>query len=346
MFSIFFIVLFTIVYSQKVDYILTPKSKGKRPNLMKNKIRGNAKFLRSNIEFTFANNLTKDEIAQLSTEFYIERDEIASVNWHLDRIDQRRLPLSKTAYVGNSSKLIDVYIVDTGVDITHPEFSENSIFNINFNGDGINNDCNGHGTHVASLSVGKRHGSGKGANLIAVKVLGCSGSGSYSNIIKAIEWITNRASTSGKISIVNMSLGGPVSTALDAAITNSANTGIYYVVAAGNSNANACNFSPSRIPSVITVAASNINDNKASFSNYGRCVDTYAPGVELLAAWPNNLYATLSGTSMASPVASGILANYLSRLGRSGYTTFFNSMTNNVILRNPSGTINKLVYFA
>jgi serine protease len=214
----------------------------------------------------------------------------------------------------------------------------------NFVNDALNTDCNGHGTHVASLAVGKSYGSGKKANLIAVKVLGCDGSGSYSNIIQAIEWITNRAATSEKLSIVNMSLGGPASKALDTAITNSFNIGVYYVVAAGNSNANACNFSPARVSTAVTVAASSITDNKASFSNYGKCVDVYAPGVNLVGAWLNNGYATLSGTSMASPVAAGVLASYLARQGRNGYNTFYSSMTNNVIIKNLRGTVNKLVY--
>lgn len=328
------------------NYILTSKNNGKIPNLAKNKIKGGAKFPKSNIEFIFTTDLNSNEILQLSKDFYVEKDNVASINWHLDRIDQRTLPLSNTNYLGNSSNLIDMYIVDTGVDISHSEFSENNaIWGGNFVNDGINNDCNGHGTHVASLALGKQYGSGKRGNLIAIKVLGCNGSGSYSDIIKAIEWITNRASTSGKISIVNMSLGGPASSALDSAITSSFNSGVYYVVAAGNSNANSCNYSPARVPAVITVAASDINDNKASFSNFGQCIDVYSPGVNLLAAWLNGAYATLSGTSMASPVAAGILSYYLSKYGTSGYNIFYNSMTNNVILKNPRRTVNKLVYY-
>lgn len=328
------------------NYILTSKTKGKRPNLAKNKIKRTAKFLKSNIEFTFTTDLNTTEILQLSKDFYVEKDNVASINWHLDRIDQRTLPLSRTTYLGNSSNLIDMYIVDTGVDISHPEFSENNaIWGGNFHSDGINNDCNGHGTHVASVALGKQYGSGKRANLIAVKVLGCNGSGSYSNIIKAIEWITNRASTSGKISIVNLSLGGPASSALDSAITSSFNSGVYYVVAAGNSNANSCNYSPARVKVAVTVAASNIKDTKASFSNFGKCVDVYAPGVNILAAYPNNAYATLSGTSFSSPVTAGVLSYYLSKYGRSGYNIFYNSMTNNVILKNPRRTVNKLVYY-
>jgi serine protease len=336
----------TYVESQKIDYILTPKGRGKKHGLMKHKVKGTARLTKADIEFTFVQNLTQNEISSISSDFYVEKNEKATINWHLDRIDQRKLPLSNTKYMGNSSNLIDMYIVDTGISTNHTEFSENNaVWGGNFINDGINTDCNGHGTHVASLAVGKQYGSGKRANLIAVKVLGCDGSGSYSDIIKAIEWITNRAATSKKISIVNMSLGGPASIALDTAITNSFNSGVYYVVAAGNSNANACNYSPSRIPSIITVAASDNKDIKASFSNYGKCIDVYAPGVNLFAAWLNDGYATLSGTSMASPVASGVLAGYMSRHGRAGYNIFYNSMTSNVILQNPRGTTNKMAYF-
>jgi serine protease len=344
--------LINLTISQNNKYILTPKLKGKGPKLkgklsklMRNKIRGSARLKTS--EFTFVQNLTTNEIAQLSNDFNIEKDAIASINWHLDRIDQRRLPLNNKIYKGNSSNLIDMYIVDTGVDISHPEFSENNaIWGGNFVNDGINNDCNGHGTHVASLALGKQYGSGKRANLIAVKVLGCNGSGSYSGIIAAIEWITNRASTSGKISIVNLSLIGPASLALDSAITSSFNSGVYYVVAAGNSNDIACNYSPARVPVAVTVAASDINDNKAFFSNFGTCIDVYSPGVNLLAAYPNGAYATLSGTSMASPVAAGVLANYLSKHGRAGYNNFYNTTSKSLIINNPRGTSNRLIFYS
>jgi serine protease len=339
-----------IVSAQSNRFILTSKSRGKRLNLSSSKIKGNAKFNNGNgngnIEFFFVQNLTIQDITDVSKDFLVEKDEKVSINWHLDRIDQRNLPLSNTVYNGNSSNLIDMYIVDTGVFTSHIEFIENNpIWGGNFVNDNIDTDCNGHGTHVASLAVGKDYGSGKKANLIAVKVLGCDGSGFYSGIIQAIEWITNRSSTSGKLSIVNMSLGGPSSKALDTAITNSFNTGVYYVVAAGNSNANACNYSPARVPSVVTVAASSITDTKASFSNHGTCIDVYAPGVNVVGAWLNNAYATLSGTSMSSPVAAGVLASYLSQYGRSGYNTFYSSMTSNVIIKNPKRTVNKLVYY-
>lgn len=345
--SLLVLVFCEVVSAQSNRFILTSKSRGKKLNLSTFKVKGKSKMNNDDTEFFFVQNLTNQEVTNLSKDFYVEKDEKVSIKWHLDRIDQRVLPLSNTPYTGNSSNLIDMYIVDTGVFTSHVEFSENNpIWGGNFVDDGIDQDCHGHGTHVASLAVGKDYGVGKRANLIAVKVLDCDGFGTYSGIIRAIEWITNRAATSGKLSIVNMSLGGPVSRALDIAIMNSFRRGVYYVVAAGNENQNACNSSPSRIPSVVTVAASSDTDEKASFSNYGRCVDVYAPGVNLFGAWLDNQYAVLSGTSMASPVAAGVLANYLSRHGRNGYNRFFRSMTNNVIKGNPRGTPNKMVYFA
>jgi serine protease len=338
------IIELNVSFAQK-KFILTSKGKSKNTQSINNKIKKKVNI--GSTEFVFASNLTQTEINELSTQYVVEEDFVASINWHLDRIDQRFLPLSQTPYkeANFNNSEIDIYVVDTGVDLNHPEFSNNNkLFGGNFVGDNIDTDCNGHGTHVASLALGKDYGVAKSANLFAVKVLGCSGSGSYSGIISAVEWITNNAKTRNKKAIVNMSLGGPASTALDTAITNSIGTGVYYVVAAGNSNANACNYSPARVPQAITVAASSSNDNKASFSNYGSCVDVYAPGVSLLAAWPNNNYAVLSGTSMSSPVTTGVLAVYLSRDSVSGYNTFLTSMTNNVIIKNPKRTLNKLVY--
>lgn len=328
------------------EYILTNKLNGKSSinKIQKHKFKGSAKI--GDVEYVFASGLSSNEINYLSNEFYVEHNDNATINWHLDRVDQKYLPLSNTEYkmsVTNNSN-IDIYIIDTGIDILHEEFSNNNIiWGANFV-DNINSDCNGHGTHVASLAAGKIYGAAKNANLIAVKVLGCSGSGSYDGIISAIEWIINRSKTSGKISVINMSLGGSTSVALDTAMKSAYAQGVYMVVAAGNSNANACNYSPARVAEAVTVAASSSNDYKASFSNFGKCVDVYAPGVSVIAAWPNNQYAVLSGTSMASPVACGVLSTYLSKYGRSGYNMFFSNMTANVIKQNPRTTPNKMVY--
>lgn len=341
---ILYFILFSISLAQS-NFILTSKGGNKNINKLNKKI--NKRINMSNTEFVFASNLNEVEINEISKDYFVEKDDIAYINWHLDRIDQRLLPLSLTPYkeISTNNSEIDIYIVDSGVDLTHQEFTNNNkFFGGNFVGDNVDTDCNGHGTHVASLALGKDYGVAKNANLFSVKVLSCSGYGSYSGIISAIEWINNNVKARNKKSIVNMSLGGPASVALDTAINNSINLGIYYVVAAGNSNSNACNYSPARVTNAITVAASQSNDYKASFSNHGSCVDVYAPGVSLVAAWPDNKYATLSGTSMASPVTAGVLAVYLTRNKIDGYNIFLKSMTKNVILNNNKGTINKLVY--
>lgn len=326
-------------------YILTSKNSLKKGLKNDNRLRKRVDI--SSQEFLFVSNLTRSEINSLSNDYHIEKDETATVTWHLDRIDQRYLPLSQTTYkesLTNNSE-VDIYIVDTGVDLSHSEFKNNNqVFVGNFVGDNINTDCNGHGTHVASLALGENYGVAKKANLFAVKVLGCAGSGSYSGIISSIEWITNNAKSRNKTSIVNMSLSGPSSIALDTAITNSIDSGIYYVVAAGNSKDNACNYSPARISKVITVAATQSNDYRAYYSNYGPCVDTYAPGSGIIGAWPNNTISMLSGTSMASPVAAGTLAVYIQKNKTTGYDNFLKAMTKNVVLKNPSRTVNKLVF--
>ena len=348
-FALMFITILNVNCSPQ--YILTPKMSKMSKMYNKNSIykvqtrKVNGKANIGNNEYIFASNLSVNEIKELSQYYYVEPNKNMTINWHLDRIDQKRLPLSKTPYqiLGNN-KNIDIYIVDTGIDITHKEFVNNNIIWGNNFVDTINTDCSGHGTHVASLAAGKKYGVAKGANLIAVKVLGCNGVGSYSGIISAIEWIINRSKTTGRISIINMSLSGPSSIGLDTVIKSAFDNGIYVVVAAGNSNKNACDYSPARLPEAITVAATQSNDSKASFSNYGQCVDVYAPGVNIVASWPGNKFAGLSGTSMASPVACGVLAIYLSKYGRNGYDMFFSNMTLNIIKNNPALTPNKLVF--
>jgi serine protease len=330
-----------IHHHQHIHYILLPKSFHSQTNIV------NSQFI-SGVSYPFIflkNNTRQQDLLQLSHTFYIELNQPVKPTWHLDRINQRSLPLSNTPlnYIVNNT--IDMYIIDSGVDISHPEFQfNNPIWGPNYI-DNVNTDCHGHGTHVASLAVGKNYGVAKHSNLISLKVLGCNGIGYTSDIIQAISWINNRAKTrQNKLSIVNMSLGGGRSRSLELAIRNSFSQGIYYVIAAGNDNDNACNYSPARASVAITVAASTSTDNKASFSNYGPCIDVYAPGSRLVAAWPNNRYATLSGTSMASPVAAGTLAIYLSKFGKRGYFHFLNNTTKNTIRNNPNFTPNRLVY--
>jgi cerevisin len=214
---------------------------------------------------------------------------------------------------------IDTYIVDTGIDITHPEFEGRATWGSNF-ADSKDTDCNNHGTHVSGLVGSLSYGVCTDANLIAVKVLDCNGSGSTSSVIKGIEWAFNshlqksKNDTGGKTvkSIINMSLGGGYSRALNKALeTTVRNNNFYVVVAAGNENEDACNASPASSKSILTVMASDMDDNRAWFSNWGKCANIYAPGVNVLSTIPNNQFASYSGTSMASPVTAGVLNHYL-----------------------------------
>jgi aqualysin 1 len=189
---------------------------------------------------------------------------------------------------------------------------------------GPNSDCNGHGTHVAGTVAGRDNtvdvvGVAPGAPLIGVKVLGCGGSGSTSGVIKGVDWVTANAQ---KPAVANLSLGGSASQALDDAVKRSANSGVFYAVAAGNSGASACNYSPARAGAgsnngVMTIAATDSSDREASWSNYGSCVDVWAPGVSILSTRLNGGTTTMSGTSMASPHGAGGGALYLSKTNAS-----------------------------
>jgi subtilisin family serine protease len=251
---------------------------------------------------------------------YVEPDQVMeavaqSLPWGIDRIDA---DVSSTL-AGNGSGAVtnvNVYIIDTGIDRSHPDL--NVVEHVNFAG-GPNKDCNGHGTHVSGTVAAKDDAQGvvgvvPGAPLHGVKVLGCGGSGTTSGVIAGVDWVTQHAI---KPAVANMSLGGGASTALDDAVRNSAGSGVVYALAAGNSGANACNASPARAGAgtnngIITLSAIDQADNEASFSNFGSCVDMAAPGVSILSTYKGGGYATLSGTSMASPHAAGTAALYLS----------------------------------
>lgn len=255
---------------------------------------------------------------------YVEQDSRVALDatqsnatWGLDRIDQHPLPLDTSYTYNTTASNVSIYVIDTGVRTTHQEFGGRAVIGTDTVGDGQNgNDCNGHGTHVAGTTAGSTYGVAKGAQIVGVRVLNCQGSGTTSGVVAGIDWVTSNAV---KPAVANMSLGGGASTALDDAVKRSVASNVSYAVAAGNGNAggkaqNACNYSPARVPEAITVGATDKTDTKASWSNYGSCLDLFAPGVSITSSWStsNTATNTISGTSMATPHVAGVAALYLS----------------------------------
>jgi subtilisin family serine protease len=263
--------------------------------------------------------------------------------WGLDRIDQTGLPLSRTYTYNRNGAGVYAYVIDTGLQASHPEFGgrAQNVYDA-FGGSG--NDCHGHGTHVGGTIGGTTWGVAKSVFLRGMRVLGCTGSGSTSGIISALNWLRTNAQ---RPAVANMSLGGGRSTSLNTAANNLANSGVFLAVAAGNESQNACNVSPASAASAYTTAASDRTDLRASFSNYGSCVDGYAPGVSIRSAWLSSGSRTISGTSMATPHVAGVGALYKSNFGDATSATVANWINSNattgVIRSNPSGTPNRLL---
>lgn len=242
--------------------------------------------------------------ADLGKSYYLQNNPI----WNLDRIDQRPNGLNaKYFHPISDGKNTNVFVVDTGVDITHSEFEGRAVWGANF-ADSNDIDCQGHGTHVAGTIGSKSFGVAKKTNLIAVKVLGCNGSGSYSGVLKGLEYVINKHRASNRTSVVNMSLGGPKSDIINKAIDNLVAAGIHVIVAAGNENVDACNTSPANNKNAITVAATTKDNKKAYFSNFGICVNILSPGTEILSTIPGDKTKVMQGTSMASPMVAGVFA--------------------------------------
>jgi subtilisin family serine protease len=266
--------------------------------------------------------------------------------WGLDRIDQRNRPLSATYTYNWTGSGVRVYVIDTGIRTTHTQFGgrASNVFDA-FGGSGA--DCNGHGTHVSGTVGGSTYGVAKSALLRGVRVLDCNGSGSTSGVIAGVNWVTQNHINPA---VANMSLGGGASSALDSAVNSLSNSGVPIAVAAGNSNADACGSSPARAANAITTGSTTTTDARSSFSNFGTCLDIFAPGSGILSAWfsSDTATATLSGTSMASPHVAGVAALYKQANPSASSTTVRNAIVNNattnVVTGAGTGSPNRLLY--
>ncbi|GAA2104744.1 S8 family peptidase [Actinomadura alba] len=307
----------------------------------------------------FSATMTETQARRLAADpnvAYVEQNQVMRAiatqpnppSWGIDRIDQRNLPLSSSYTYNTTASNVTAYIIDTGILTTHSDFGGRA----RHGRDAVDNDndatdCNGHGTHVAGTVGGNAYGVAKGVSLVAVRVLNCAGSGTTAGVVAGIDWVTANAV---KPAVANMSLGGGASTALDNAVTNSINSGITYAIAAGNDNLNACNYSPARVPSAITVGATERTDARASYSNYGTCLDIFAPGSGITSAWHTSTTAsnTISGTSMATPHVAGaaalVLAGSPSSTPAQVTATLTTAATPNVVTNPGTGSPNRLLF--
>ncbi|ALW88074.1 S8 family peptidase [Deinococcus actinosclerus] len=306
----------------------------------------------------FAAKLSTQNLAKLQADKrvkYIEQDAKmhatatqTGATWGIDRIDQRNLPLDGSYTYNSTASGVKAYIIDTGINTAHTAFGGRAIWGTNTTGDGQNIDCQGHGTHVAGTVGSSTYGVAKGVTLIAVKVLGCDGTGTNSGVIAGVNWaVSNKGSGAA---VANMSLGGGASQAVDDAVNNAAAQNLVMAVAAGNENQNACNVSPARAASAITVGATTKTDSRdTTYSNFGSCLDIFAPGTGITSTWIGSTTATntISGTSMATPHVAGAAALLIA----AGNTTtsavtsaMLNSATNGKVTNAGTGSPTRLLY--
>ena len=313
------------------DYIVTLTKGASVANEIKN-VNGKdvaPKFVYDQAINGYAAFLTAEQVCVLQkrpTVSLIEQDGIVTTDattrsfsssdpglWGLDRIDQPNLPLLYSYTYSSAGSGVDAYVVDSGILASHEQIAGRVSLGFSAVGSSTDTtDCNGHGTHVSGTIGGKDFGVAPSAQLIPVRVFGCSGSGTTSGVIAGLNWIINNHGTNK--AVANMSLGGGASNSLDNAVNNVIADGVVVVVAAGNSSKNACLYSPARVPNAVTVAASTISDGFASYSNNGKCVDLIAPGSNVKSSYigSNSSTAVLSGTSMATPHVTGSVARILS----------------------------------
>lgn len=280
------------------------------------------------------------------------------VTWGIDRIDQHGMPLSTVYNYSKTGNGVNVYIIDTGIRATHVEFGGRATLDYDAVGDGQNgNDCNGHGTHVAGIVGSATYGVAKNVQLHAVRIFGCTGGASFSQVISGVDWVTtNHVSPA----VANMSLGGSSYDPLDAAVNNMIDSGVVLTVSAGNSNSDACAYSPARVPNAITVGATNIDDSRGAiintdgsrtyYSNWGPCLDVFAPGTDITSLWDNSDVdtATISGTSMASPHVAGVAALYMedhpNATALEVRDAIVDTSTRNYVTAPAAGSPNRLLY--
>ena len=272
----------------------------------------------------------------------------SGATWGIDRIDQRDLPLNGTYIYDTAGAGVRAYVIDTGIVSSHNEFGGRVQGGTTFVNDGLGtSDCNGHGTHVSGTLGGATYGVAKSVTLVPVRVFACTGGATNSTVAAALDWVrTNHV----KPAVVNMSLGGPANSIVDTATNNLINAGVTVVAAAGNDNQTACNASPARVANAITVGSTTSTDARSSFSNFGTCVDLFAPGSSITSAWwtSNSASNTISGTSMASPHAAGVAALYLGLNPGSTPATvqsaIVNGATTGKVTSPGTGSPNRLLY--
>jgi len=268
----------------------------------------------------FSASMSEDAAKRLAADpsvAFVQQNQVLSISddqpnppsWGQDRVDQADLPLDNNYSYATTASNVTAYVIDTGVSFDHPDFGGRATSGFDaIDNDNDATDCHGHGTHVSGTIGGTAHGLAKEVNIVGVRVLNCQGSGTTAQVVAGIDWVTANAQ---KPAVANMSLGGGADPALDAAVQESIASGVTYGIASGNSDDDACGYSPARVPEAITVNASDNTDARAYFSNYGSCTDIFAPGLDITSTWLNGGTNTISGTSMATPHVVGAAALYL-----------------------------------